>query len=117
MAWYALYKEDDGSLFAIQSSVNSGDLPEGIAFCPLNHRPAEGEYWDKNLHQFAARAPAKAELEPRLLDPYSVWLMWKTTLEEARARSLPAAVIAALQAKVDAVWDDYANAIQEWRSA
>jgi hypothetical protein len=117
MAWYAQYYESDGTLFAVVSGFDPNQLPVGVAVQPIAHRPTESEKWDKATHSFVARTASKAEAELLLVEPYTVWKMWKDTLVEATARSLPATALTALTNKTNTVWTEYVAAIEAWRNA
>lgn len=54
MAWYAVYRESDGELLSLATAVNSGEVPEGLAFATLDHKPTEDEIWDASLRQYVA---------------------------------------------------------------
>lgn len=56
-------------------------------------------------------------LEGRMVALYEAWQRWKNTREEATTRSLPNAVLTALQARENAAWTRYAQAIDRWRTA
>lgn len=60
---------------------------------------------------------SKLGWERVLEDTYETWLRWKTTRLEAQARALAANVIAALTAREDLAWTDYASAVNSWRTA
>jgi hypothetical protein len=118
MAWYAIYRIADSELVSVGTVIDPATLPGELTFTPLASRPdPQTQVWDKVTHTFIAKVATKAELEIKLVTPYTVWHMWKDTLAEATARSLPAAAITALTNKTNAAWTDYVNAIEAWRNA
>lgn len=118
MAWYAVYRIADSELVSVGTVIDPATLPGELTFTPLAARPdPQTQVWDKVTHTFIAKVVTKAERESQLLAPYGVWQMWKATLAEASARSMPAAVITALTNKTNAAWTDYVNAIEAWRNA
>lgn len=67
--------------------------------------------------QTIAPQTSKAVLEDRMEDLYADWQRWKTTREEAQARSVPAPIVTALTNRENALWALYVAAINQWRLA
>lgn len=73
---------------------------------------------DAIIRRFRApEQPLKARLEEQMREGYEDWQRWKNTHAEAVARANPPVVINALLNRTNAAWQDYMQALNEWRQA
>lgn len=118
MAHYAVYRKSDGVLVSVGTAIEPDTLDRSLAYVELAHAPTGEERWDPAAHAFVPRLTSKDEIEAAKLQPYyEAWLRWKMTLAEAKTRNLPPAVITALTDKVEHEWQQYVEAVLEWRNA
>jgi hypothetical protein len=119
--WYVVYEPADGNrpvTIASAPPFDPATLPPNLAAHAFAGPMTPEVRWDRATATVVPRVTGKAELDAGdLVRLHAVWWRWKTTRDEAAARSVAATVLSALTTRADAAWTDYLAGLQAWRQA